>query len=57
MIYSFVYEKIDILIILSLFIISIMIGNKRKIDYDAKTLEYDGLGLFCYYSISFRILK
>ena len=28
---------------LSLFIISIMLGNKSKIDYDARTLEYDGL--------------
>ena len=40
---SLLYEKIDLLIILSLFIISIMIGNKSKIDYDARTLEYDGL--------------
>ena len=43
---SLIYEKIDLLIILSLFAFSIMIGNKSKIDYDARTLEYDGLAYF-----------
>ena len=43
---SLVYEKLDLLIILSLFILSTMIGNKSKIDYDARTLEYDGLAYF-----------
>ncbi len=40
---SLLYEKIDLLIILSLFFLSILIGNKSKIDFDARTLEYDGL--------------
>ncbi len=43
---SLVYEKLDLLIILSLFILSVMIGNKSKIDYDARTLEYNGLAYF-----------
>ena len=30
-----------------------MIGNKRKIDYDARTLEYDG---FVYFSIILLVI-
>ncbi|MAO94297.1 MAG: hypothetical protein CMD00_01900 [Flavobacteriales bacterium] len=43
---SMLYKKMDLLIILSLFALSIMIGNKNRIDYDARTLEYDGLAYF-----------
>ncbi len=43
---SLLYEKMDLLIILSLFVLSIMLGNKNRIDYDSRTLEYDGLAYF-----------
>ena len=43
---SLVYEKIDLLIILTLFIISILLVKKSKIDYDSRTLDYDGLAYF-----------
>ncbi len=40
---SFVYSKIDLLIIVILFIISVFIVFNKKSDYDSKTLDYDGL--------------
>jgi len=43
---SLLYNKLDLLVIFSLFILSIMIGNKNRIDYDSRTLEYDGLAYF-----------
>ncbi len=40
---SFVYSKLDLLIIVMLFIISVFIVFKKKTDYDAKRLDYVGL--------------
>jgi hypothetical protein len=43
---SFLYAKLDLLIILILFISSLVITINRKTNYDAKTLDYDGL-VYC----------
>lgn len=50
---SFVYAKLDMLIIFILFIISFVIVFKKKADYDAKVLDYNG---FLYFGIIFLII-